>query len=192
MSAPETKDFVVLSSDTPAPEIDTLIGLFYPDSKEFGEPAKISADRMPEVYQQLLSHEHHMTVTVEAHYGEKVDVQVLESITIGNYYSRKILLTKQSDRTVVQFGIVRLNFDYLNPEVQQEIIGEGTPLGRILIERNVLRRVELSELWRIAAGQDLADLFRVQPGTEVWGRTGWIHCNQEPAIELLEVVAPAE
>lgn len=180
-----------MNSDTPAPDISTLIGLFYPEAAEFGKPVKVSASMLPEIYQRLLSHEHHMTVTIEAHYDELVDVQVLESIHVANYYSRKILLTKQSDRTVVQFGIVRLNFDYLGTEVQQEIISEGTPLGRILIERNVLRRVELSELWKISAGQDLAELFGIESGTEIWGRTGWIHCNKEPAIELLEVVAPS-
>ena len=180
-----------MSSYTPAPDISTLIELFYPESAEFGEPAKVAADSMPALYQKLLAHEHHMTVTVESHYDELVDVQVLESMHVANYYSRKILLTKQSDKTVVQFGIVRLNFDYLGIDVQQEIIGEGRPLGRILIERDVLRRVELSELWQIAAGQDLADLFGFELQTKVWGRTGWIHCNGEPAIELLEVVAPA-
>ena len=41
---------------------------------------------------------------------------------------------------------MRLNFEYLGTDVQQEIVGEGAPLGRILIDRNVLRRVELSEL----------------------------------------------
>jgi chorismate-pyruvate lyase len=181
-----------VSSNTPAPNLSTLIGLFYPEAGEFGQVEKVHPADMPDVYQKLLAHEHHMTVTVESHYGELVDVQVLESMHVANYYSRKILLTKQSDRSVVQFGIVRLNFDYLAGEVQQEIVGEGTPLGRILIDRDVLRRVELSELWKISVGQDLAELFNVASGTGVWGRTGWIHCNGEPAIELLEVVSPTE
>ncbi len=148
-----------MSSETPAPDLSTLIGLFYPEAGEFGDVAQVAPDSMPDVYRKLLAHEHHMTVTVESHYGELVDVQVLESMHVGQYYSRKILLTKQS--------------------------------GRILIDRNVLRRVELSELWKVAAGQDLAELFRIEIGSEIWGRTGWIHCNGEPAIELLEVVAPA-
>ena len=180
-----------MSSETPAPDLSTLIGLFYPEAGEFGDVAQVAPESMSDVYRKLLAHEHHMTVTVESHYGELVDVQVLESMHVGQYYSRKILLTKQSDRSVVQFGIVRLNFEYLGADVQREIVGEGPPLGRILIDRNVLRRVELSELWKVAAGQDLAELFGIETGSEAWGRTGWIHCNGEPAIELLEVVAPA-
>lgn len=180
-----------MTQQIPAPDLDTLLHLFYQDTAEFGVVEAISADDMPTVARKLLDHEHHMTVTVEDHHHCKVDVQVLETLFTGQAYSRKILLTKQTDRTVVQFGIVRLNFEFLATHIQQEIQAENTPLGRILINHNVLRRVELSQLWEVQVGQDLAELFRVSPNTIVYGRTAWIYCNGEPAIELLEVVAAA-
>jgi len=180
-----------VTQQIPAPDLDTLLHLFYQDTAEFGVVEAISADDMPTVARKLLDHEHHMTVTVEDHHHCKVDVQVLETLFTGQAYSRKILLTKQTDRTVVQFGIVRLNFEFLATHIQQEIQAENTPLGRILINHNVLRRVELSQLWEVQVGQDLAELFRVSPNTIVYGRTAWIYCNGEPAIELLEVVAAA-
>jgi chorismate-pyruvate lyase len=175
----------------PAPDLDTLLHLFYQDTAEFGVIEAISAADMPTVGRKLLDHEHHMTVTVEEHHHCEVDVQVLETLFTGQAYSRKILLTKQTDSTVVQFGIVRLNFEFLATHIQQEIRAENTPLGRILINHNVLRRVELAQLWKIQVGQDLAELFRVSPNTIVYGRTAWIYCNGEPAIELLEVVTSA-
>lgn len=180
-----------MTQQIPAPDLDTLLHLFYQDTAEFGVIEAISADDMPTVARKLLDHEHHMTVTVEDHHHCEVDVQVLETLFTGQAYSRKILLTKQTDRTVVQFGIVRLNFEFLATHIQQEIQAENTPLGRILINHNVLRRVELSQLWEIQVGQDLAELFRVSPNTIVYGRTAWIYCNGEPAIELFEVVASA-
>ena len=180
-----------MTQQIPAPDLDTLLHLFYQDTAEFGVVEAISADDMPTVARKLLDHEHHMTVTVEDHHHCEVDVQVLETLFTGQAYSRKILLTKQTDRTVVQFGIVRLNFEFLATHIQQEIQAENTPLGRILINHNVLRRGELSQLWEIQAGQDLAELFRITPGITVYGRTAWIYCNGEPAIELLEVVTPA-
>ncbi|MEE2843797.1 MAG: hypothetical protein VX761_04745 [Planctomycetota bacterium] len=180
-----------MTQQIPAPDLDTLLHLFYQDTAEFGVVEAISADDMPTVARKLLDHEHHMTVTVEDHHHCEVDVQVLETLFTGQAYSRKILLTKQTDRTVVQFGIVRLNFEFLATHIQQEIQAENTPLGRILINHNVLRRVELSQLWEIQVGQDLAELFRVSLSTIVYGRTAWIYCNGEPAIELLEVVASA-
>ena len=180
-----------MTQQIPAPDLDTLLHLFYQDTAEFGVIEAISASDMPTVARKLLDHEHHMTVTVEDHHHCEVDVQVLETLFTGQAYSRKILLSKQTDRTVVQFGIVRLNFEFLATHIQQEILAENTPLGRILINHNVLRRVELSQLWEIQVGQDLAELFCVSPNTIVYGRTAWIYCNGEPAIELLEVVTSA-
>ena len=96
-----------MTQQIPAPDLDTLLHLFYQDTAEFGVIEAISAADMPTVARKLLDHEHHMTVTVEDHHHCEVDVQVLETLFTGQAYSRKILLTKQTDSTLVQFGIVR-------------------------------------------------------------------------------------
>ena len=145
---------------------------------------------MPAVYRRLLAHEEHMTVTVESFHGCQVDVEVLETRPTSSHYSRKILLRRQIDGAVVQFGIVRLHLHFLEPEVRQAIEAQGTPLGRILIQHNVLRQVQLISLWKFSAGEDLQRLFHVPAGTTVYGRTALIYCNGEPAVELLEVVTP--
>ena len=54
---------------------------------------------------------------MEEFHRSQVRVQVLEAKRTANYYSRRILLDRESDDRVVQFGIVRLNFDLLSPEV---------------------------------------------------------------------------
>jgi len=61
-------------------------------------------------------------------------------------------------------------------------------LGRILVQHNVLRNVELVGLWEIRAGRELAAFLGVPRETTVYGRTALIHCNGEPAVELLEIV----
>jgi chorismate-pyruvate lyase len=147
---------------------------------------------MPLAYQTLLAHQNHMTVTVEHFHHSPVDVRVLATRLADDHYSRKILLSRQSDGKVVQFGIVRLDFRYLSTAVRQAIESQTTPLGRILIEYNVLREVHLSHLWRVEAGPDLANLFAIAPGTVTYGRTAIIDCNGEPAVELLEIVAPVD
>jgi hypothetical protein len=45
-------------------------------------------------------------------------------------------------------------------------------------------------LYRVECGEDLAKIFGVAPGVPTYGRTALIHCNGEPAVELLEIVAP--
>jgi chorismate-pyruvate lyase len=172
------------------PDLDTLIGLFYDAPERLGQFAEVDADEMPDGYRALLAHDEHMTVAIEAHYAEPVDVRVLDRVTTGSHYARKILLARRSDGGVVQFGIMQVDFAYLEAPVRDEIRRENTPLGRILVRNDVLRRVRLSALWRVAPGEDLLRSFALHEGAVTYGRTALIECNGQPAVRLLEIVAP--
>ncbi len=172
------------------PDLSTLVALFYENPAELGTFEQVSAAEIPTPYRELLAHHAHMTVTMEEFHGSPVDVRVLATRHDGSRYSRKILLSRQSDGRVVQFGIPRLNLNFLSDEVRAEIESQRTPLGRVLIKHNVLREVELVALWRVRMGGDLARLFSRPAGEVVYGRTALIHLNGEPAVELLEIAAP--
>ena len=172
------------------PKLDVLVGLFYSSPAELGQFVETAASEMPDDYQTLLAHEHHMTVTVERFHNSPVNVRVLDTLIDSNHYARKILLTRQDDGSVVQFGIMRVNFAYLDADVRREIEGQETPLGRILIQHNVHREVHLRSLWRVEPGEDLQRLFGLHSSQTTYGRTAMIYCNDEPAIELLEIVTP--
>jgi chorismate-pyruvate lyase len=172
------------------PDLDTLIGLFYSSPERLGQFEEIDGHDLARDYRMLLAHDSHMTVTVERFHNGPVDVRVLETKTSGTHYARKILLTRASDGAVVQFGIMRLDFARVSPEVRREIESRKTPLGRILIKHNVLRQVHLRRLYQVTPGEDLQKLFNIPAGTLTYGRTALIHCDGEPAVELLEIVAP--
>ncbi len=131
-----------------------------------------------------------MTVTVEAHHGGLVDVRVLEQRRTADQYGRKILLTLQRDGRVVQFGIMRIDLGCCGPEVRAEIVAGRTPLGRILIEHDVLRRIEPTAFLRVVPGKAMMGWFGLERPRPTYGRLAIIHCNGRPAVELLEVVAP--
>ncbi len=175
----------------PFPDLDTLVALFYDDPDRLGRFEEQPPADVPPPYSALLDHDEHMTVTVESFHKSRVDVQVLATNITHTHYSRKILLTRRTDGAVVQFGIVRLNFACLDEPVRREIKSESKPLGRVLIEHNVLRQVELVSLWRVECGPDLETYFELASPGVAYGRTALIHCNGEPAVELLEIVAPA-
>ena len=81
---------------------------------------KCRPPEMPTQFRRLLAHEHHMTVTVEQfHQHAGRTCKCWKDSVTGRFYSRRILLTRQSDDRVVQFGIVRLNFEFLSPEVRR-------------------------------------------------------------------------
>ncbi len=169
-------------------ELEILIKLFFENSAQLGSFSETSAEEVPQPSCSLLAHDHHMTVTLEQHNNSPVDVKVLATRTDGGRYSRKILLTRQSDDAVVQFGIVRLDMTVLASEVRKEIEAKETPLGRILISHNVLREVKLLNLFEIQSGQELAKSFGFEEGQVCYGRTALIYCDGAPAIELLEIV----
>lgn len=171
------------------PDIQSLFALFPPSSYIAGYE-EIPADRVPEPYRSLLVHEHHMTVTVEAHHGSLVDVKVLEEHQSDDAYARKILLVKQTDGKVVQFGLMRVRFRFCSETVKEKILEKKTPLGRILIENNVLRRIEPTAFLRIIPGPDMMAWFGLEEPIPTYGRLAMIHCDEQPAVELLEIVAP--
>jgi len=172
------------------PDLETLARLFYPTLEELGKFSPVADSDMPDPYRRLLAHEHHMTVTVEAFHGSPVDVRVIDKQTTPTHYARKIALVSQATRDVVQFGIMRVHLAHLAKEVRSEIESEGTPLGRILIEHGVLREVHLLALWKVECGEDLAALFGRVGSPTTYGRVALIDFNGEPAVELLEIVAP--
>ncbi|HEY4310493.1 MAG TPA: hypothetical protein VGN12_13665 [Pirellulales bacterium] len=183
----------MLETDAPqplTPDLATLVALFYDSPPTLGSFDCVEARDMPLRFASLLAHEEHMTVTVERFHKSSVDVTVLDRQITPSHYARKILLSRQSDGGVVQYGIMRVNFAYLEPIVRRQIEAEDTPLGRVLIQNNVLRRVHLASLWRVTAGEELARLFDMTPGEITYGRTALIMCNEEPAVELLEIVTP--
>jgi chorismate-pyruvate lyase len=182
----------VESSSRVVPELQTLVALFYDAPEQLGRFVERPVAKLPPAYRELLAHDHHMTVTVERYHHSLVDVRVLATQVTSEHYSRKILLTRQTDRKVVQFGIVRLNFAHLSDVVREEIESQSAPVGRILIRHNVLRSVELFKLWEVAPGPDLCRLFETSPSEKTYGRTALIHCNGEPAVELLEIVTPVD
>jgi chorismate-pyruvate lyase len=178
----------VSQSRAVTPDLDTLVGLFYQQPEQLGQFEDVDSHDLARDYRMLLAHDSHMTVTVERFHNGPVDVRVLETKSNGPHYARKILLTRKSDGQVVQFGIMRLDFSTVSDEVRREVESQKTPLGRILISHDVLVQVHLTRLYTVTPGEDLQKLFNLQPGQITYGRTAVIHCDGEPAVELLEIV----
>lgn len=174
----------------PIDELTKLTSLF-PESELLIEQAEhIPSSLTPEPYKRLLVHEHHMTVTMEDYHGTSVNVRVLAKKLDKEIYARKILLERVDNGRVVQFGIVRFNLSYVTAPVREEILREHTPLGRILINYNVLRHIDLGAILRITPGPELRSHFQSRAGQTTYGRLATIFCNQKPAVDLLEISTP--
>ena len=202
----------------PHDELLALTNLFPTGELLFLKAEHIPSALVPEPYKTLLVHDHHMTLAMEAHHGCSVDVRVLNHRYEGHVYAREILLLKgragavgqtgagssspphpnplppkaggEGTRSVVQYGIVRFNFRYVTEAVRDEIVAGQTPLGRVLINHNVLRHIDLGAILEIQAGPRLAAHFGMPVGGVTYGRMATIFCNRQPAVDLLEISSP--
>lgn len=144
----------------------------------------IDPTAVPEPFHQLLVHDRHMTMAMESYHQCKIRVQVLQRQQSPEWYARQILLLPVGSDRVVQGGIVRIHLHMLEPEVQQAILREDTPLGYVLIHHEVLRHIEVTNYVRF----EHLHWQGFKNNTPAYGRLGILYCDLQPAIELFEVV----
>lgn len=178
------RPFLTPSSTVP-PTLDELYAVF-PDQSDRSEAIAVPPDDVPEPYRSLLVHTHHMTVTVEKFYDSPVDVRVLDVFQAGDAYARKIVLSLKSTGKVVQFGIVHIDLAVLAPAVREAIVSGATPLGRILIQNEVLRTVNPAGFFRVTPSPVMAGWLG--SGDATYGRIGVITADGKPAIRVAEIL----
>lgn len=164
--------------------------LFEGHEELIAEAIHIPSSETPEPYKTLLVHDAHMTVTMESYYDSPVDVVIFDEKLDGQTYARQIALKTVKTGRIVQFGVVRFNFEYVTQRVREEILSGEIPLGRVLINHNVLRHIDLGAILQITAGPKLAAALKIEEGTVTFGRLATIFCNRAPAVDLLEIAAP--
>ncbi|MCA9040885.1 MAG: hypothetical protein KDA65_11105 [Planctomycetaceae bacterium] len=174
----------------PHDELTALVELFAQSKSLISRAEHVPPALVPEPFRRLLVHDHHMTVTMEEFFHCEVKVKVLETKEEEGLYCRMILLESNATGQIVQFGIVRFNFEYVTDAVKQEILSHQLPLGRVLINHNVLRHIDLGAVLKINLGPQMAEYFGVPAETETYGRLATIFCNGQPAVDLLEIATP--
>lgn len=169
-------------------EVTQLVDLFTDEWSSLGSFTPVGECDLPPSYAALLAHHDHMTVTLEEYHKALVRVEVVEERANESWYARQSLLARISDDAIVQYGIMRIDVSGLPTNVRLAIETHAAPLGRILIENDLLRHVELLALWRIEVGPRLAEPLALSVGDVVYGRSAVIHLSGKRAVDLLEIV----
>lgn len=158
----------------------------------FGELAflercpRLEAEELPAGARRLLVHHEHMTTVLREVYGRPVELVVQAQRQDDYEYARRVVLRLAGTERIVEVGVVRIDLRFTSPSVQAEILSRREPLGDILTRHGVLRRISPRWYFRFPGGTPIADAFG--GGAEAFGRVGTIYCDEQPAIELLEVV----
>ncbi len=171
-------------------ELRALYAFINNPNAETPKATVVCEEDLPKDARALLVHQNHMTIAQQEFHGEPVGVKVLWPVQNGTVYARKSLLFLPSTGRVVQFNIMSIDLDFCTEEMKPEIVAGSIPLGKILIDHNVLRRVSRHGLLCIEPNQEIREVFRLAQTTPVYGRLATIFVNESPAVKLLEVVAP--
>jgi chorismate-pyruvate lyase len=148
----------------------------------------VASETMPPEYRRLLDHPDHMTTRLQEHHGAPVALTVLEERQIRDTYERRIVLRPAGRERIVEVGLVRIHLNFAPAPVRREILARRRPLGDILIQAGVLRRIEPRWFFRFDRPCPLLEDFGSGAVSSAFGRLGTIYCHDEPAVELLEVV----
>jgi len=197
------------SPHDPVARATELIQLFCTPVDRFGILQSVGPDEVPQPWRHLLDHQSHMTVAMERFHRVPVGLKVIshcaETLTAdreaadADWYAREILLLDPLGR-VVQYGVVRLDIRQLSASTLTAVLAAKIPLGRILIAAGVLLEVQRVQLLRVDPGPHLGGLLSgdsQRPATstssewgQTFGRVATILLAGQPAVELLEIVAP--
>ena len=182
---------IPLTIETAGPWLTSVLGQFPDDRIAAAQIEVLEGGALAGAYRELLDHTHHMTVTLEERYGAPVHLEVLKVHHSGNSYSRKLILRAGEHGPVVLAGIMRFRLECVDQEVSEEILAAEIPLGRILIEHQVLRKIETVAFLRFPLENSFGKLLDAA-GKEsfTYGRLAIIFCDGEPAVELLELIPP--
>lgn len=173
--------------------LDDLLALFGDsgDASRFGE---VAARDVPPPYDGLLVHDAHMTVTLESYHGGPVHLRVHGVHRGADTYARKITLHAGGDAggtppqgPPVLLGIMRFDFRYCTRATRDEILAGRTPLGRILIEHDILRALRAGPYYRVSAGEGILGV-RVALPADCHARAAQIECNGGQAVQVLEII----
>jgi len=177
-----------MARNDPSKELRLLLAFF-------GEGALldcevVDAEQVPDPWHRLLVHDNHMTVTLEARWGQAVEVVPYEVRRSGDLYGRKLDLVAVRDRRIVMTGIMLIDLRVCTDAVREAILAESVPLGRILIDNGILRRITSETFLHLGASDPLVARFGLAEASGAWGRLATIFWGDKPAVDLLEIVRP--
>lgn len=152
----------------------------------------IEGGEMPEPYRNILVHDSDMTPTLETAYGQTIHLHVLKHSLRDNVFSRQVLLVLEDDQTAVEFGGIKIYFDYLPEEAKRLVLEERQPLGTILRTQRVPHESHPSAYLSLTADSIMCKAFRLTKPRVVYGRCNVLSDPSRNVIaQVVEILPPA-
>jgi hypothetical protein len=181
---------------TPA-DLDLLTGFLRLQAKDGPAPTPywISAESLPETARRLLAHDHGMTATLEAFWGERMRLTVLHTAEGAARLRRHVLLNGADSGTPAELGLIEMHLDALPAAALFAVRQRRIPFGAILSACGVSFRSRPDGFLALTTDDSIAKLLKVAAGQVIHGRATTLYDLEgktlATAVELLSSHRPA-
>ena len=137
-------------------------------------------EQMPGSYHKLLVHNAGMTATLEAHWGQRLAVDLIADDLIvdeRSLYRFVGLYTGggHGERQVVELAAIRIVLDAFPVLLRPEFIEGVRPFGGILAREGITFRARPSGFFRLEADEFIARKASIAFGATLYGRVNELH-----------------
>ncbi len=152
----------------------------------------VDGEAVPEPYKKLLVHDRDMTSTLEAHYGRRIQLQLIGRQIAGHDYYREVLLVLDGTARPVEFGAIHIHLQRFPDPVRPLILEERLPLGRILNDHGIPYVSQPMAYLRIASDRTIDQLLKLRGAHILYGRRNTLsNPAGEVLAEIVEILPPS-
>ena len=150
-------------------------------------------EQVPGSYHKLLVHNASMTATLEAHWGQRLAVDLIADDLVvdeRSLYRFVALYTgEDGERQVVELAAIRIALDAFPALLRPEFIEGVRPFGSILARAGITFRARPSEFFRLEADEFIARKASTAFGATLYGRVNELRGEGDvllcEAVEML-------
>ncbi len=151
----------------------------------------LPGEAVPAPYAALLVHDRDMTPTLEAHYGEKIHLHVLERHMEGESLCRQVVLTTDLTQRPAEFGAIVIHCARFPREAREKILESHCPLGTILGDYRIRHESRPRAYFRVRSDATMEGALGLDGSRFLYGRRNVLAAPGGLALaEVVEILPP--
>ena len=148
----------------------------------------VEPDDIPSPYRSILVHDNDMTSTLERHYGGRVVLRALSTITVGGWHFRRVLLVQEYTGRPVEMGAIRIKLDAFDSRLKQQILRDETPLGRLLVDSSFPYVNHVKDYLALTPNPEMMGVFWMREPRTLYGRRTEVMHGGRKIGDIVEVL----
>ncbi len=148
----------------------------------------VEPDDIPSPYRSILVHDNDMTSTLERHYGGRVVLRALSTFTTGGWHFRRVLLVQEYTGRPVEMGAIRIKLDAFSSRLQQQILRNETPLGRLLVDNRFPYASHVKDYLALTPNPEMMGVFWMREPRTLYGRRTEIVHRRRKIGDIVEIL----